>query len=66
MFQNIEHTCPVVYTRDQRLLVTLIGFRKGDPIKRLIRDGVLSEKQAQLGRMFGGHGVDCRGATPES
>ena len=52
VLQNIEHTCPFVYTSDQRLLATLIGGPKGDPIKRLIRDGVLSEKHTQLGRMF--------------
>ena len=52
VLQNVLHTCPVVDTRDQCLLVTLIGFCKGDPIERLIRDGVLSEKQTQLSRMF--------------
>ena len=52
LLQNIEHTCPVVYTCNQRLLVALTGFRKGDPIERFIRDGVLSEKHAQLSRML--------------
>ncbi len=27
-------------------------LRSPDPVERLVRDGVLSEKEAQLGRMF--------------
>jgi hypothetical protein len=27
-------------------------LRSSDPVKRLVRDAVLSEKEAQLGRMF--------------
>src|SRR6266487_632959 len=39
------------HTRDQCLLTALIGFRLADPIRGSI-NGVLSEKQVQLGRMF--------------
>ena len=51
MPQNREYICPVVYTHDQRLPV-IIGFRQGDPIKRLARDAVLPKKETQLGGMF--------------
>ena len=40
------------HTRDQRELPTLISIRSRDPVERLVRDGMLSEKEAQLGRMF--------------
>jgi hypothetical protein len=49
--QNRERICPVVYRHDQRLPV-IIGFRQGDPIKRLARDAVLSQKETQLGGML--------------
>jgi hypothetical protein len=29
-----------------------VPLRSPDPVKRLVRDAVLSEKEAQLGRMF--------------
>jgi hypothetical protein len=39
------------HTREQRLLPARLGFPLADPIRGSI-NGVLSEKQVQLGRMF--------------
>jgi len=50
-----EHSLPLL--QSTRASAARFLLRSRDPVERLARDGVLSQKEAQLGRMFGAHGA---------
>ena len=56
LFKNIsgKYTILRCYLSNYGKLVhlALLGFCPGNPVERLVRDAVLPEKEAQLGRMF--------------
>ncbi len=51
VFENAKVARRVAHSR-LRLVAVRVTLRSRNPVERLVRDGVLSEEEAQLGRMF--------------